>query len=73
MKTQNEMVLDHMRKHGTINLVTAYNEYGVMALHSRISDLRQAGHTISTISHTQKNRFGKNVQVFDYKLVKEAK
>jgi hypothetical protein len=72
MKTQNEMVLDHMRKHGTINLVTAYNEYGVMALHSRISNLRQAGHLIETISHTQKNRFGKNVQVFDYKLVKEA-
>jgi hypothetical protein len=73
MKTQNEMVLDHLRKHGTINLVTAYNEYGVMALHSRISNLRQAGHKISTISHTQKNRFGKNVQVYDYKLVKEAK
>lgn len=73
MKTQNEMVLDHLRKHGTINLVTAYNEYGVMALHSRISNLRQAGHNIATISHTQKNRFGKNVQVYDYKLVKEAK
>ena len=72
MKSQNEMVLDHLREHGTINLVTAYNEYGVMALHSRISNLRKAGHIIATVSHTKKNRFGRNVSVFDYKLIKEA-
>lgn len=73
MKTQNEMVLDHLRTHDTINLVTAYNEYGIGALHSRISDLRNAGHEIEKIAHTKKNRYGKNVQVFDYRLVKEHK
>lgn len=72
MKTQNEMVLEHLRKHGIINLVTAYEEYGVMALHSRISNLRQAGHLIETVSHTKKNRYGKKVQVYDYRLIKEA-
>lgn len=73
MKTQNEMVLDHLRTHATINLVTAYNEYGVGVLHSRISDLRKAGHEIEKISHTKKNRYGKKVQVFDYRLIKEHK
>lgn len=72
MKTQNEMVLEHLRTHGTINLVTAYSEYGIAALHSRISDLRQRGHEIEKISHTKKNRHGKKVQVFDYKLIREA-
>lgn len=72
MKTQNEMVLEHLRKHGTINLNTAYIEYGVMALHSRISDLRERGHLIETCRHTVKNRFGKNISAVDYKLIKEA-
>lgn len=72
MKTQNEMVLDHLRKHGTINLKTAYNEYGVMALHSRISDLRAKGHLIATCRHTVKNKFGKKISAYEYKLIKEA-
>lgn len=73
MMTQNEMVLQHLKTHKSIDLVTAYNDYGVMALHSRISDLRKKGHIIATNSHTKKNRFGKNVQVYDYTLLKEAK
>ena len=72
MKTQNEMVLEHLRTHPTINLVTAYNEYGISALHSRISDLRNKGHVIEKIAHTKKNRYWKKVQVFDYRLLKEA-
>ena len=72
MKTQNEMVLEHLRKHGTINLVTAYNEYGIMALHSRISNLRAQGHVIETCRHTVKNRYDKRISAYDYKLIKEA-
>ena len=72
MKTQNQMVLEHLKTHGSINLVTAYNDYGIAALHSRISDLRKAGHDIEKIVSTKKNRFGKKIRVFDYRLVKEA-
>lgn len=71
-KTQNQMVLEHLKTHGSINLVTAYNDYGIAALHSRISDLRKAGHDIEKIVSTKKNRFGKKIRVFDYRLVKEA-
>lgn len=71
-KTQNQMVLEHLRTHGTINLVTAYNEYGIAALHSRISDLRKAGHEIKKIGKTKLNRFGKKIRVFEYRLIKEA-
>lgn len=73
MKSQNEMILEHLRKHKTINLVTAYDEYGVMALHSRISNLRQQGHDILTVYNTKKNRFGRTVRVFHYELIEEAK
>lgn len=72
MKTQNQMVLEHLKTHGSINLVTAYNDYGIAALHSRISDLRKRGHEIEKISCTKRNRFGKKIQVFDYRLIKEA-
>ena len=72
MKTQNEMVLDHLRKHGTINLATAYYEYGIGALHSRISELRERGHVIETERSTIKNRQGKKIPAYDYKLIKEA-
>ena len=72
MKSQNEMVLDHLRKHGTINLLVAEKLYGVVALHSRISDLRARGHVIETCRHTVKNRFGKKISAFEYKLIKEA-
>lgn len=71
-KTQNQMVLEHLKTHGSINLVTAYNDYGIAALHSRISDLRQAGHDIEKIGKTKRNRFGKKIRVFEYRLVKEA-
>ena len=70
-KTQNQMVLEHLRTHRSINLVTAYNDYGIAALHSRISDLRQAGHKIEKIGKTKKNRFGKKIRVYEYRLVKE--
>ena len=73
MKSQNEMVLEHLRTHKSINLVTAFYEYGIAALHSRISDLRQAGHEIEKVYHFKENRHGKKVRVFDYILVKEAK
>lgn len=72
MKTQNQMVIEHLKTHGSINLVTAYNDYGIAALHSRISDLRKAGHEIEKIVSTKKNRFGKKIRVFDYRLIKEV-
>jgi hypothetical protein len=73
MKTQNEMVLEHLKTHKSINLVTAFYEYGIAALHSRISDLRQDGHEIEKKYHLHVNQHGKKIRVFDYILVKEAK
>ena len=72
MKTQNEMVLEHLRTHESINVAIAYYDYGIAALHSRISDLRKQGHVIEKIGKTIKNREGKKIRVFDYKLIYES-
>ena len=72
MKTQNEMVLEHLRTHESINIPTAYYNYGIAALHSRISDLRKRGYVIEKVGKTIKNKFGKKIRVFDYRLIKEA-
>lgn len=44
--TQNETILAHLKTGQTITPMLAYELYGCLALHSRISELRRAGHTI---------------------------
>lgn len=48
--TQTELVLDHMRRHGSITALDAMNHYGCMRLAARIKDLRDDGFTILTDS-----------------------
>lgn len=43
MKSQNDIVLEHLRKHGTITSLEAVNRYGITRLAARISDLRHRG------------------------------
>lgn len=38
--TQCYLVLKHILEHGSITPAEAYRKYGILALHSRISDLR---------------------------------
>lgn len=38
--SQNYLVLNHILHHGSITAAQAYQKYGILALHSRISDLR---------------------------------
>jgi hypothetical protein len=47
-KTQNELILSHLRRRKTISPVEAMISYGVMRLASRIHELRTAGHNIVT-------------------------
>lgn len=41
--TQNYNVWQFMHTHGSINPLAAYHQLGILALHSRINDLRQLG------------------------------
>jgi len=46
--SQKHYILNHLRKYGSINPMTALREYGVFRLSARIKDLRDDGFTIKT-------------------------
>lgn len=43
------MVLEHLKKYGSLDAFTAFQEYGIFTgLHARITELRDEGHDITT-------------------------
>lgn len=59
---QCDMVLRHLKDVGSITSLDAMNEYGIMRLASRISDLKKRGHKITSKIVHGKNRY--NEQIF---------
>lgn len=66
--TQNERILRHMRDHGGITSMEAYQEYGCTRLSARIKDLRDEGFNIKSIRETRKNRYDEKVSFSRYTL-----
>lgn len=69
--TQCNMILQHLKEHGSISSLEAMKEYGIMRLASRINDLKNQGYNISSYTKDMTNRFGKIVHFAEYKLVEE--
>lgn len=46
--TQCKQIMDHMVLYGSINPIEALQEYGIMRLASRISDLKKRGECIES-------------------------
>ena len=70
--SQCEMVLYHLQNVGTITTATAFLEYGITRLASRICDLRKKGYKISSVTTSGKNRFGKVIYFSTYTLEEVA-
>lgn len=68
--TQNEMVKKHLEMFGSITAMEAIQEYGIMRLASRISDLKRDGFNIESSMETGKNRFGKSVSWTRYEVTR---
>lgn len=47
-KSQKEVILEHLKRFGSIDPLTALKEYGCYRLGARISDLRREGCNIKT-------------------------
>lgn len=47
-KSQKEVILEHLKRFGSIDPLTALKEYGCYRLGARISDLRREGLNIKT-------------------------
>lgn len=68
-KSQKTMVLDHLRRFGSIEPLTALREYGIYRLGARIADLRADGHAITTGTVTSVSRItGRPVRFAKYIL-----
>lgn len=66
--TQNEKVLEYMKRFGSITQLEALSDLGIMRLASRISDLKKQDYKIKKEMVKSKNRFGENVQFARYSL-----
>ena len=70
--TQCEMILDYMRRTGSITQKEAYDALGCLRLSGRIYDLKHAGYSITSFMETKPNRFGKLATYTRYVLKEGA-
>jgi hypothetical protein len=68
---QCETILRHLRDYGSITSLEAMQEYGIMRLASRISDLKKSGVVIRADTVSGKNRYGERTCFARYSIVKE--
>ncbi len=66
--TQTEKILQHLDEFGSITSLEAMNEYGIMRLASRISDLKRKGYNIISKTETVKNRYGEKCSIKRYSI-----
>ena len=66
--TQKERVLWHLQNRGTLDCRDAAYEYGIMALHSRIAELRRDGYPIVKTYRSGTNRYGDTCHWYEYEL-----
>ena len=68
--TQNQRILDYIRKHGSITQKQA-DTIAVRRLPSRIFDLRRLGYNIVSETVKTRNRYGEPCRVARYKFAEE--
>lgn len=65
--TQCERILRHLNDYGSSTSLEAVNEYGIMRLASRVSDLKSLGYNIEREFESSKNRYGEKVSYCRYR------
>ena len=68
MNSQNELILNHLRKGKSITAIQALMEYNCFRLAARIKNLRDEGHKINTVKETLSSK----KVIARYTLIKEA-
>ena len=67
-QTQEERVLDWMKRNGEITSAIAYDQLGIIQLPKRIWNLKRMGYTIKTEWREGKNRYKEKVRYCAYSL-----
>lgn len=71
--TQCERIYRHLKDYGSITSLEAMQEYGIMRLASRISDMKKAGVAIRTETVSGQNRYGEATSFSRYFLKESRK
>lgn len=66
--TQRVRIMRHLREGKTLTSLQALSEYAIIALPTRISELRKRGEPIEKKPIKVINRFGEAVRVMEYSL-----
>lgn len=66
--TQSERIVRHLRDFGSITSLEAMQEYGIMRLASRVSDLKKSGLPIRREMIPGQNRYGEPTSYARYSL-----
>nr|DAG68220.1 MAG TPA: helix-turn-helix domain protein [Caudoviricetes sp.] len=66
--TQCERIYRHLKDYGSITSLEAMQEYGIMRLASRISDMKKSGVAIRSKTVTGENRYGEKTSFSRYFL-----
>lgn len=66
--TQSERIIRHLQDYGSISSLEAVQEYGIMRLASRISELKKSGIPIHREMVAGKNRYGEATSYARYSM-----
>lgn len=66
--THSEMILQHLKTHGSITPLEAMDSYGCMRLGARIYDLKRDGYDIRTERVEAENRRGERTHFARYRM-----
>ena len=68
MKGQKVRVLQHLKSHGSLTSMEAFEKYGITRLSAVIFELRKLGHDIITYDMEGQNRYGEVTRYAKYVL-----
>lgn len=68
-RTQNDKIISHLNRHGSITTYDAFKYYNITRLSARIFDIRKRGYEIGVTQVTKKNEEGNSVTYAKYTLL----
>ena len=69
MLSQRDLVVEHLKKNGSITPLLALNLFGIMRLSAIIYDLKKDGYQFKTEIKRTRNRFGARCIYAEYTLI----
>jgi len=67
--SQNKRLLKYLKSGKSITRLTAWDALGIIECPARITELRQAGHVITTEMVKVQNRYGEDVRIAKWRLI----